>query len=123
MPVRQARGQTNHFAGYAAEDAVTRDYAARGYEEVSRRWRGKAGEIDLIVRDGNGLVFVEVKSSRDFNKAAQLLTPRQIQRLQRAAEEFLGTQPNGQLTDMRFDVALVDRFGTIAVVENALVAM
>ncbi|WP_425100307.1 YraN family protein [Tropicibacter sp. S64] len=123
MPVRRARGQVNHRAGTAAEDSVSRDYARRGYPELRRRWRGKAGEVDLIFRDGKGVVFVEVKCSRTFDGAVQHLTARQIERLQRAAEEFLGTQPLGLLTEMRFDVALVNGHGEISVLENAIGAM
>ena len=73
-----------------------------------------------VVRDGDGLVFVEVKRGRSFDSAIDHLRPRQIARLQRAAEEFVGTQPLGMLTDMRFDVALVDGVGAIRVIENAI---
>ena len=40
-------------------------------------------------------------------------------RLMAAAEEFAGSQPRGSLTDMRFDVALMDCHGMIRVIENA----
>ena len=116
---RQSRGQTSHYAGHAAEDNIARDYEGRGYPIVHRRWRGKGGEIDLIARDGDGFVFVEVKQSRSFDRAASHVSPRQMLRLQTAAAEFLGTQPRGSLTEVRFDVALVDARGAIRVIENA----
>lgn len=115
----QARGRSGYHAGIAAEQIVAQDYARRGYPILHQRWRGAAGEIDLIARDGRGLIFVEVKKSRDFERAAERLDARQMSRLQRAAEEFLGTQPRGALTDMRFDVALVNGHGDIRVIENA----
>ena len=40
-------------------------------------------------------------------------------RIYAAAEEFLGGEPTGQLTESRFDVALVDAMGRIEVLENA----
>lgn len=113
-------GRTGHMAGLAAEEAVAQDYARRGYPLLARRWRGRAGEIDLILQDGDGVVLVEVKKSRTFARAADRLSQRQIARLMQASEEFLDTQPRGALTDLRLDVALVDAFGAIRVIENAL---
>ncbi len=117
---RKTTGQTGFHAGLAAEDIVARDYAHRGHSLVSRRWRGLAGEIDLVMQDGAGIIFVEVKKSGSFARAVARLSQRQISRLQRAAEEFLDTQPLGALTDVRFDVALVNGQGEIEVIENAL---
>jgi putative endonuclease len=39
--------------------------------------------------------------------------------LYRSAEEYLGTQPNGSLTEVRFDVALVNGHGEMKIIENA----
>ncbi|WP_323766982.1 YraN family protein [Antarctobacter sp.] len=117
---RQATGQQGYHAGLAAEDGVASDYARRGYPLMARRWRGQSGEIDLVVQDGDGVIMVEVKKSRSFARAADRLSQRQISRLMQAAEEFLGTQPRGSLTDVRFDVALVNAHGEIRVIENAL---
>ncbi|KUF12597.1 YraN family protein [Pseudoponticoccus marisrubri] len=117
---RRARGQCGHLAGAAAEQAIATDYERRGFPIARRRWRGAGGEIDLIARDGDGLIFVEVKKSRDFARAAERLSQRQMMRLQLAAEEFAGSEPRGALTPMRFDVALVDGRGDIRVIENAI---
>ncbi|WP_245216308.1 YraN family protein [Sagittula salina] len=107
-------------AGLSAELRVAQDYERRGFPVARRRWRGMGGEIDLIFRDGEGLVFVEVKKSRSFERALERLTARQIARLRVAAEEYLGTQPKGSLTEVRFDVALVNGQGEMRVIENAL---
>ena len=63
---------------------------------------------------------MEVKSARSLDRAALRLAPRQAARILSAAEEFLGSQPDGALTESRVDVALVDRQGRIEVIENAL---
>ena len=63
-------GQTGYFAGLAAEDIVARDYLRRAHAVAAQRWRGQSGEIDLICRDGDTVVFVEVKKSRSFARAA-----------------------------------------------------
>lgn len=112
-------GQVAYLAGAAAEAQVAQDYERRGFAILRRRWRGKGGEIDLIARNGDGLIFIEVKASRDFDRAVRRLGARQIARLCTSAEEFLGTQPGGALTDMRFDVALVDGTGAVRIIENA----
>ncbi|MGJ8628023.1 MAG: YraN family protein [Sulfitobacter sp.] len=117
--VRHHRGQVAFHAGVAAENSVAQDYERRGYTVASKRWRGKGGEIDLVIRDGAGLIFVEVKKSRDFARAATSLSARQMQRIYASAEEYLDQEPNGSLTDVRFDVALVDGSGETRIIENA----
>ncbi|GAA6174105.1 YraN family protein [Sulfitobacter pacificus] len=108
-----------YHAGLAAELRIAQDYERRGFAIARRRWRGACGEIDLILRDGNGLIFVEVKKSRNLARAAESLSPRQMQRIYASAEEFLGTEPLGSLTDVRFDVALVNGRGDLQIIENA----
>ena len=117
----KVRGATSYYAGIAAEEAVARAYCDRGYRVISQRWRGKGGEIDLIVGACAARVFVEVKKSKTFDRAAYRISPRQAHRLFAAAEEFLGAEPSGLLTEARFDVALVDQYGGIEIMENALV--
>ncbi|UYV36170.1 YraN family protein [Rhodobacteraceae bacterium D3-12] len=116
---RRRRGKRAYCAGIAAEEQVASDYLRRGFSEVGRRWRGQRGEIDLVMRTGDALVFVEVKQSKTFDRAAESLSARQIERICGAAEEFLGSMPLGQLTEMRFDAALVDGTGAIRILENA----
>ncbi|GAA6182407.1 YraN family protein [Shimia sp. NS0008-38b] len=119
-PRKQDVGRASYLAGQSAEDCVLRHYEARGLTLAKSRWRGKAGEIDLILREGAVLVFVEVKKSKSFDRAAVRLQPKQIQRLMQAAEEFSGGEPQGLLTEMRFDVALVNGQGQVHILENAL---
>jgi putative endonuclease len=106
-------------AGLAAEGCIAQDYERRGFTVIKQRWRGKGGEIDLIVKNGDGLIFVEVKQSRSFERAAQRVSPAQMRRIYSCAEEFLGTQPLGSLTDVRFDVALMNSYGETQIIENA----
>lgn len=119
MNACRSRGQMAHHAGIAAERCVAQDYERRGFTVARERWRGPAGEIDLITRDADGLVFVEIKKSRSFAQAAARLDARQMARIRSSAEAFLAGEPNGSLTNMRFDVALVDQFGAVEIIENA----
>ena len=113
-------GTVGYQAGLAAEVAVARHYEAQGHAILAHRWRGKGGEIDLIVDQGGETVFVEVKASASHSDAAGRLGGRQIARLHACASEFMGTLPGGLLSPVRFDVALVDGQGRIEILENAL---
>ena len=111
-------GTLSYAAGLSAEDAVERDYASRGYPAARRRFRGRRGELDFVARDDDGYVFVEVKKSRSFARAAERLVPAQMRRILATAEEFLAAEGRGSLTPMRFDLALVNARGEIRVIEN-----
>lgn len=116
-------GSVGYHAGLVAEDIVATDYVRRQHSFAARRWRGQAGEIDLIMRDGDTVVFIEVKKSRTMARAATRLGRRQMDRICAAAGEFLAGEPRGQLTDVRFDLALVDGRGMTNVIENAFMEM
>nr|WP_050929157.1 YraN family protein [Aestuariivita boseongensis] len=119
MNTRHHRGRSNYHAGLAAETCIERAYARDGHELIARRWRGQGGEIDLVFRKDDVLAFVEVKQAGDFDRAAESLRPAQMRRIAMAAEEFLGTQPAGSLTECRFDLGLVNRAGAHQIIENA----
>jgi putative endonuclease len=112
--------KTANLAGANAEFHFAADYAHRGHSLAAQRWRGKAGEIDLIFKDGDQVVFVEVKKARNFSDAARRISSRQQHRICLAAEEYLGTQPKGSLTPMRVDAAFVNCFGEVHILENAI---
>ncbi|WP_151717713.1 YraN family protein [Gemmobacter serpentinus] len=120
--MRQETGRLAYEAGRAAEGAVERIYARAGRQIIARRWRGPAGEIDLVARDGAEIIFIEVKASRTHAEAAQHLSAQQMGRIYRSASAFLAGEPLGQLTPVRFDVALVNGAGEIEILENAFAA-
>ena len=115
-------GLVGYLSGAAAEGAVERHYERAGRAIAARRWRGRWGEIDLIARDGETVVFIEVKKAATHARAAERLGPRQVRRIWAAATEFLDGEPRGGLTDVRFDVALVDSLGRVEIRENAYAA-
>lgn len=101
---------------------MARFYQQSGRAIAGRRWRCQWGEIDLIAREGDRVVFIEVKKAATHAKAAERLGHRQIQRLFSAASVFLDGEPRRGLTEARFDVALVDATGRVEILENALAA-
>ncbi|MBO9445559.1 YraN family protein [Ruegeria sp. R14_0] len=119
MTARSVKSSVSYHAGQAAEQQVASDYERRGYSIAHHRWRGAGGEIDLIVRGADEVVFVEVKKSRSFDVAAHRINRRQMDRICASAAQFLESEPNGQLTNVRFDAALVDGAGAVQIIENA----
>jgi putative endonuclease len=118
-PVRQDRGLRSWLAGAAAEKIVALAYDERGVDLLETRWRGQGGEIDLILRHGSEIVFCEVKAARDTQEAIARLRPAQMRRIHAAASEYLGLVPEGQLAQVRFDLAVVDATGRAEILENA----
>ncbi len=115
---RQRRGKNNYENGLAAEEIVARGYVRGGFKIAAQRWRGLSGEIDLVIRDGDELIFVEVKKATDFAQAAESLTISQLNRIRHAATEFVADEPDGLLTPMRFDLALVNAAGETEILQN-----
>jgi putative endonuclease len=78
----------------------------RGARVLVRNFRGKTGEIDIIARHGEHLVFFEVRarSSRAFNSAAGSVDRRKQQRIVRTAQLFLQHNPGLAKLPCRFDV-------------------
>src|SRR5256885_8600033 len=93
--------------GLSAETRAAALLLAKGYRIVARRWRSPVGEIDLVVRRGRLLVFVEVKARGRFDDAAEAVTERQRRRIVAAAEAWLASHADDLACDIRFDAVLV----------------
>jgi len=95
--------------GRAAEDAAVRHLAALGFEIVARNVWLCGAELDLVARDGDVVVFVEVRSrsNRRFGSAAATVRWRKIARVARAAQAYLSMH-GLQRAPARFDVVGVD---------------
>lgn len=75
------------------------------------------GEIDLICKRGNRLVFIEVKGRR--NEQRDYITHTQQRRIVRAAELFIAHNPRYAEFNMRFDLVIVRPYKLPEVIENA----
>jgi ribonuclease HII len=82
--------------------------ARKGYQVLERNFQTRTGEIDLIARDGETLVFVEVKkrSTQEFGSAASAVDARKRKHLTLAALEYLSRFPTP--VDCRFDVVALE---------------
>jgi putative endonuclease len=107
---RQAFGKTG-------EDLAVAELERRGYAVLARRYRTKHGEIDIVARDGDTTVFVEVKAraTAEFGTAAEAVTRRKQLQLASMARDYLA---RGNLTNVpcRFDVVAIDGVGESAVI-------
>ena len=82
-------------AGRHAEDRAPAYLQQQGLQLIERNARNRRGEIDLVMRDGDTLVFVEVRqrASARFGGAAASIDATKQARLWRSAQHFLGRYP------------------------------
>jgi len=101
-------GTSRASAGALAEAMAADFLSSRGLAILERNWRRRCGELDIIARDGNTLVFVEVRLRKrpDFGGAAESITVAKRARMIAAALHYLagiaGPPP------CRFDAILLD---------------
>jgi putative endonuclease len=95
-------------AGRAGEALAVEHLRAIGYTIVATNWRTRFGEIDVVARDRDTVVVVEVRSRRSaaFGTAADSVDPRKQRRLVRMAEAYL--QQHAPRANARIDVVTVD---------------
>lgn len=105
--------------GVQAEQDAARYLQKNGLKLIQTNYRSRFGEIDLILRDGETLVFAEVRqrSRGDFGGAAASIDARKQQRLILTAQHYLTTLP--RIPPCRFDALLLDGAENIEWVKNA----
>ncbi len=104
---RRGDRQRRYRSGLVSEWVAALALLARGYMVIGRRVRTPMGEIDLIVRRGKRLAFVEVKRRDSLESAQAALAPRQAQRLHRAAQHWLAQRPRYAHCHLGFDAVFV----------------
>jgi putative endonuclease len=94
--------------GKAGEDAACAALARAGYEVLARRWRTRAGEIDIVAADGSCVAFIEVKTRASDRCGAPLeaVTRAKRRRLTAMASDFL-RRHRVRAACCRFDVVAV----------------
>jgi putative endonuclease len=93
--------------GLSAESRAAAFLIAKGFRILARRWRSPVGEIDIIARRRDLVIFVEVKARERLDDAAWSVTERQRSRIAAAAEAWLARQGDHPFRDLRFDAVLV----------------
>lgn len=92
--------------GAAAEQRALELLQQQGLKLLARNWRCRGGELDLVMRDGAELVFVEVRarSRADFGGALASVDVHKRARLIHAARSFLASHTEHAEAAARFDV-------------------
>ena len=110
LPFR-ARRPVDASSGNNAEELACHYLKQQGLKIVERNYRTQRGEIDIIVRDGDTLVFVEVRlrSNPGFGGAAQSIDTRKQARLIKAAQHYLLTKDLTDAQPCRFDAVCLSR--------------
>jgi putative endonuclease len=93
--------------GISAESRAAAWLIGRGFRILARRWKSPLGEIDIVARRFQLLIFVEVKARAKLDDAAESLSERQQRRIAAAAEIWLSQNPDYANFNMRFDAILV----------------
>ena len=80
----------NQDLGRYGEDRAAIYLQERGYEIVDRNWHSQTGEIDLVAKDNDRLVFVEVKtrSGSGFGHPFEAITPSKVARMRRLVADW-----------------------------------
>lgn len=84
----------NHVLGRYGEDRAASYLSGLGYEIIDRNWRCQTGEIDLIARDNDRLVFIEVKTRNGsgFGHPFEAITPDKVARLRKLVAQWCKTR-------------------------------
>lgn len=106
---------STYAKGVMGEAAAQHDLLQKGFELVDRRVKSPYGEVDLVMLDGETLVFIEVKARERLtrNQAQYAVTPAKQRRLVQTALCYLNQHPEHEGRLMRFDVVTVAKDGIL----------
>jgi len=105
--------------GENAEEQAHNFLINEGLKPVARNFRCKQGELDLIMRDGQALVIIEVRfrKSDRYGSAVESVTPSKQSRIIAATHIYLSTKKTDR--PIRFDVVAISGNGSINWIKNA----
>lgn len=105
--------------GKINEDLAVDYLKKRNYRIVERNFRRKFGEIDIIAKDRDTLVFIEVRSRKDdfFGSPLESIDQKKIRKISRTALSFI-SKTDQEFSSIRFDVISIVN-GEIEHIENA----
>ncbi len=110
------------YLGFEAETQARHFLEKHGLVFESRNYNVPFGEIDLIMRDGEVLVFVEVRMRKDSRYGAGIdsISPSKISKLKKAALSYLQGHHLLDKIPARFDVVGIGSFGQVTWIKNAI---
>lgn len=111
-----ARPPSHPRQGHDAEQHACEHLQCQGLRLLERNYRSRYGEIDLIMRHADALVFVEVRYRRSsrFGSPAETVNVRKQAKIRATAEYYLQQNPQRAAVSCRFDVVSVAPAGLAA---------
>jgi putative endonuclease len=107
--MKKTRKKTYRF-GILAEKVTILFLRLKGYQILHWRYKTHLGEVDIIAKKSRVIVAIEVKARRGQFLIEEILHPKQLERVKRAAEIFYSKNPKFHNHDLRFDFVEVNRF-------------
>ncbi len=104
---RSARAKRSGRVGRRSEWLAIAWLSLKGYRLLARRFGGKGGEIDLIMRRGRLVIFVEVKRRGMMEEALVSITPKKRRLVSGRVRQWLAQNPWAMDHDLRFDAVFL----------------
>lgn len=113
------QSSVNYYKGLWAERLAAVWLVVKGYRIVAMRYKTKVGEIDIVARKKDIIVFVEVKAYKTQEKGALAISNVSKGRIFRAGQFFLAKNPKWSGLNVRFDAMMVQNLVKITHLKNA----
>jgi putative endonuclease len=104
---RRPKARFASTIGRRAERLALLWLAAKGYRPLARRFGGKGGEIDLIVKRGRTVAFVEVKARGAIEDAVIAITPQKRRLVESRIRQWLAKNPWAMDCHLRADALFI----------------
>jgi putative endonuclease len=101
------RRRATYLRGHWAERVALAVLVLKGYRQLARRYSASGGEIDLIVKRGDTIVFVEVKARDVIDSALIAISAQKRERFSRAARAWISRNPWAAAKTFRADAVFV----------------
>ena len=95
--------RTSYRKGIIAERFAVMFLRAKGYKILAQRFKTRYGEIDIVARHKDIIVFIEVKARKAENDALESVTHKMKSRIERAAQLYIAQHKAAQGMGVRFD--------------------
>lgn len=122
MTVSQDKKQKAYQLGHDAEAKAADYLRGLGWAIVAQRYKTKYGEIDLIARQDDLILIIEVKARPTIEAAMEAVSRTAMRRIESASDIWLAEQPDYAMLSMRYDLIAVLRDGSLSHVEAFFMA-
>jgi len=99
--------RTSYSTGLLAESLCRLALRLKFYRILAKRYKTPFGEIDIVAQRGDTIAAIEVKARANRDEALESIQPKQRQRIERAALDFIARNPHFNGHNLRFDIMLV----------------